>query len=305
MHPGGTFLDTIRAAEQSYSENVWTGSVVLPEDFPGQAIEILIQGARDMAGNEMVPVILYRAPSKVTRAEGGTVISDDGRVTLQLSPNSVSEDDVIKISALGSFPSGDPGAVPVTQLYRISGETAVFRKPAILGIVFDTSDVAVSSLPYDPDSLFIGRISSTDSSLSWVGGTVDTAAAPRRITTWIDTLGLYAVFENRGFTIPTYSLLGNLTCQPRIFSPGGSVFEPRTNILFDLMESEEVTINIFNPAGRLKRTLVRGKAMRPGSNSVLWDGKDDSGRIVVSGLYIITVETPRKAAATTVGVLNK
>ncbi|MEE9166613.1 MAG: FG-GAP-like repeat-containing protein [Candidatus Neomarinimicrobiota bacterium] len=306
LHPGRAFPDTIWATQQSFSENVWTGSLVLPDTgFSGEAIEIVIQRARNMAGIDMMPTTFYRSPSKVTRAEGGTVISDDGMVTLQLSPNSVPEDDVVKIRALASSPPDSQGAVPVTRLYRISGETSVLRKPAVLRMVYDTSLVSLSSLPYDPDSLFIGHVSNTDSTVRWAGGTIDTTAGSRRITTWIDTLGLYAVFENRGFQVPAFKALDNLTCQPRIFSPGGGVFDARTNILFDLNENEKVTIRIFNPAGRLKRTVVSGDLMQKGSNAVSWDGMDDEGQVLVSGLYIITVETSRKTGATTVGVLNK
>ena len=45
--------------------------------------------------------------------------------------------------------------------------------------------------------------------------------------------------------------------------------------------------------------------MNQGSNAVVWDGRDYDGNVVVSGLYIVTVEAGSKMAKKTVGVMNK
>ena len=95
-------------------------------------------------------------------------------------------------------------------------------------------------------------------------------------------------------------------CQPRIFSPAGSVFEfPHTNILFDLSSSDNVTARIFNLSGKIKRTIKPEQSLSPGSNVIVWDGKDFDGSIVPSGLYIVTLESSDTILRTTVGVLNR
>jgi len=97
-----------------------------------------------------------------------------------------------------------------------------------------------------------------------------------------------------------------IVCQPRIFSPkgSGSVFEfTETNILYSLERSEEVTARIFNLSGRLKRVL--DQAAGPGHQVMNWDGKDSNGKIVPSGLYIVTLEKEDTILRTTVGVLNR
>ncbi|MCH8070079.1 MAG: VCBS repeat-containing protein, partial [Candidatus Marinimicrobia bacterium] len=306
LHPEGALLDTIWAEEQSYSGNVWTGVVNLPEDYPGRAIKIMIKRAKDLRGNEMIPVTIFRTPSKVISSIGGTIISEDGRVTLQLSPNAVTEDVVIRIHPVESFilASVDTTASLIESVYKITPEFLVLEKPTILSILYDTSSSPTALLGFNPNSLFIGRIN-TDSSLTWIGGTIDTTRGSRRISASIDTLGHYAVFKNIGFPVGEFRRLGNLTCQPRIFSPRGGTFATKTSIIFDMQESEKVTVRIFNPAGRLKRTLFEGQIMNPGKNTVSWDGRDDRKKIVVSGLYIVTVETAKTSKATTVGVLNK
>jgi flagellar hook assembly protein FlgD len=51
----------------------------------------------------------------------------------------------------------------------------------------------------------------------------------------------------------------------------------------------EVTIEIFDVSGRHVRTLVSG-AERPGQRAVSWDGRDDRGRPVGSGVYYYRLE---------------
>jgi flagellar hook assembly protein FlgD len=97
-----------------------------------------------------------------------------------------------------------------------------------------------------------------------------------------------------------------LVCQPRIFSPAGSIFEfTQTNILYDLNEPGDVTARIFNLAGRLKRTIKPEFAGQLGHQVMNWDGRDSKGNVVPSGLYIVTLEKSNTMLRTTVGVLNR
>jgi len=46
----------------------------------------------------------------------------------------------------------------------------------------------------------------------------------------------------------------------------------------------EVEITIYNLLGKLVRTLIK-RRQYPGEHKVLWDGKDDYGKQVASGIY--------------------
>jgi len=61
-------------------------------------------------------------------------------------------------------------------------------------------------------------------------------------------------------------------------------FNPQTWIDFSLPSAQIVSLRIYDERGRLVRTLVDGLAAE-GDNQVLWDGKDNSGRGVASGVY--------------------
>jgi len=57
-----------------------------------------------------------------------------------------------------------------------------------------------------------------------------------------------------------------------------------TKIEFTLPHSGFVSLNIYDLLGRKVRTLV-SENLTPGYKSVLWDGKDDSGKEAASGIY--------------------
>ena len=62
-------------------------------------------------------------------------------------------------------------------------------------------------------------------------------------------------------------------------------FNPTTTIAFELPRSSDVHLTIYNLAGQQIRTLLDG-AMEGGSHKSVWDGKNDLGRDVASGVYL-------------------
>ncbi len=61
-------------------------------------------------------------------------------------------------------------------------------------------------------------------------------------------------------------------------------FNPSTTIAYSLAESRPASITIHNTLGQTVRTL-RDIPRSAGRHAVLWDGRDDSGRPVSSGVY--------------------
>lgn len=62
-------------------------------------------------------------------------------------------------------------------------------------------------------------------------------------------------------------------------------FNPSTTLRYDLKESVNVQLMVYNILGQQVRTLVNG-AQTAGRQSINWDGRDDLGRQVSSGIYI-------------------
>ncbi len=68
-------------------------------------------------------------------------------------------------------------------------------------------------------------------------------------------------------------------------------FNPATTIEFTLPRAEDVTLTIYNTLGQRVVRLISGSQMAAGSHQVIWNGKDDSGTLVGSGLYYYEITT--------------
>jgi len=90
-----------------------------------------------------------------------------------------------------------------------------------------------------------------------------------------------------------------------MFSPRGGGHSTETNISFYLGKDSDVTIKIYNLAGRLINTVCENKYMTQGTNSIQWDGRDEENAICISGLYVVLIQAQKEKSTETVMVLNK
>lgn len=68
-------------------------------------------------------------------------------------------------------------------------------------------------------------------------------------------------------------------------------FNPTTNISYQLAESGKTDLLIYNVKGQIVRGLVND-IQNPGVYNIIWDGKDDKGKSVSSGVYFYLLKTP-------------
>ncbi|MDO9578200.1 MAG: FlgD immunoglobulin-like domain containing protein [Candidatus Cloacimonadales bacterium] len=73
-------------------------------------------------------------------------------------------------------------------------------------------------------------------------------------------------------------------------------FNPSTTIAFNLPESGQVTLEIYNIKGQKVKTLIDAQ-LSSGSYSVTWNGKNDAGKLVSSGEYISKLKVNGEEAA--------
>ena len=66
-------------------------------------------------------------------------------------------------------------------------------------------------------------------------------------------------------------------------------FNPETHILYSLSQKGMVKLTVYNTLGRRVRTLFQGE-QTTGQYTVTWDGKDDAGLAVNSGVYVCRLE---------------
>jgi hypothetical protein len=76
----------------------------------------------------------------------------------------------------------------------------------------------------------------------------------------------------------------------KLHEPYPNPFNPRTTIRFDLHEAADVTLAIYNLRGQYVRTVV-STTLAAGRYQRSWQGEDDSGHSVASGLYFVRLES--------------
>ncbi len=67
-------------------------------------------------------------------------------------------------------------------------------------------------------------------------------------------------------------------------------FNPQTTISFRLLRSSDVSVDVYNVLGENIRTLVFGRKTA-GRHSILWNGRDENGEEVPSGIYFYRLAT--------------
>jgi len=86
--------------------------------------------------------------------------------------------------------------------------------------------------------------------------------------------------EEQGKTVLSYSLAQNYP----------NPFNPTTEIKFSIAKSSRVTLTIYDLLGRKVKTLVNSN-LNAGLHKVTWNGTNESGKKVGSGLYLYRIES--------------
>ena len=76
-----------------------------------------------------------------------------------------------------------------------------------------------------------------------------------------------------------------------LFQNQPNPFSPETRISFDLAKAGPVGLVIYGVNGRLIRRLL-GDTREAGRHTAVWDGRDDAGKKVDSGVYFYQLTAP-------------
>ena len=92
-------------------------------------------------------------------------------------------------------------------------------------------------------------------------------------------------------TLPSDVDEGDLTFRVnRLYQNRPNPFNPTTEVRFSLAQAGQVEVAIYDVNGRLVKTLVDSK-MEAGLHSAVWDGTNDRGNKVGSGVYWSKMKT--------------
>ncbi|NKB71127.1 MAG: hypothetical protein GKR89_28995 [Candidatus Latescibacteria bacterium] len=233
-------------------------------------------------------------------ARGGRLVNASGDVELYFPPAALApgagEVAIQPLDETELSATAPAGLVALSQAYWIDAGSAQLGQKATLTMRYS---------PEQADDLNgrhagIFRLDS-DGQWQWMGGTVDADQA--RIRTAIGQLGTYAVFAAQPAT-GQGPAVADLSCQPRLLSPRSGGFAGQTAISFTLGKAAATSVAVFDMEGHLVRRLADGAALTPGVNALAWDGRDQDGRLVYEGPYVILVEAGGHSAKQIVVVVN-
>jgi hypothetical protein len=173
------------------------------------------------------------------------------------------------MSVYGSNLTVDGAALPensTIEVYTTNGtlvgkslyQNNVLKFMPVYG--FDSDDPQTSSYPKEGDELFV-HVNGTKAiqSIIWQGlGAV----------TKLDKLTSTSVLPEQ------FSLSQNYP----------NPFNPETTIDYVSGSSQRITITVYNPLGQKVRLLMN-EVKAPGTYRISWDGTDDNGKPVASGVY--------------------
>jgi len=100
-------------------------------------------------------------------------------------------------------------------------------------------------------------------------------------------------------------LLGTLSSQPEVpparhlqIQAAPNPFNPQTEISFILDRDQPVSLDILDTRGHLVRAIFSSEFLHEGVNRADWNGRDNQGRELPSGLYMARIRTLNQTAVT-------
>ncbi len=234
----------------------------------------------DTAGHKEFDQVHIFFNSSVNSEAGGVVKSHDNRAKITFPSNSLPRTTIVTVNPAAE--ESTPSAAPISfQAYDFAPEgLRLYRlKPATIQFFIEAAALSRSKIK---ETLTITRWDGK----TWlpIGGTIDTQRGT--ISTVVSMLGRYTITTRPAIKTDEKTAISDLTCQPRVFSPS----RESTWISFQLNHPDDITIKIYNEAGRLRRLLRESEPLPIGGHVFEWDGRDDEDRRVVSNFYIVTVE---------------
>jgi M6 family metalloprotease-like protein len=206
------------------------------------------------------------------KAGGGTVRALGGAVAVDLAPGALDRDLLLAVTEGAVAPP--QGALPVSPAYQV-GPGMALGEVSQISIEYDPA-----GLPGDPRRLGVYR--AEGGAWSYLGGTLDEGGG--RVLAEIDRLGVYQLAWRPDN--PPLARLQSGAASGAKPNPFGT----RTTISYQLARPSKVSLKIYNAAGQLVRDLEQGQKAS-GLHRAAWDGTDDGGRRVASGVYLYRLET--------------
>ena len=113
----------------------------------------------------------------------------------------------------------------------------------------------------------------------------DTPPAAGTYAYWLEDVDTQGNTSLHGPLVITFT---NTPSSFRLAQSRPNPFNPTTTIAYDLPSAEQVVLRIYDTLGRQVRTLINERQVA-GFHEVVWDGRNQEGRLTGSGIYFYTL----------------
>jgi hypothetical protein len=255
---GSTFPYTIATGEPNDSTYVWTIPGTLSNSCK---VKVVAYDAASNQGNDTSDANFAIAPPPDVTPPQVTVVRPNGGEVFH-----VASQDTIKWIATDNV-----GVDSVSIYYSIDGGASF---PCTVAAGEPNDSLYVWTIPDTPSDSCIVKIVAYDPSLNTGEDASDS---------------LFSIHSQVGTRpIPEVASFGLLQNYP-------NPFNPMTRIEFSLDERARVSVRIYDISGKVVRTLVQ-ETMSVGKHSIPWNGEDEYGSPVASGVYVCRLETQGQEA---------
>ncbi len=214
--------------------------------------------ASNWVGDTTITVSL--TVSLIKRGSGWLARSPDEQFEMKGSSNSAVKS--TRIAVLDSMLSAHDGAS-----YKVLTDGVVLAEPVLVSMPALTNDQAIYLLGTAGDYVELASVSDGE-----------------RVSAWTASMGAFKLGP-RTIIVPEKSQLSQNYPNP---------FNPSTTIDFDIGFldglNQDIAFSIYNIRGQEVRNLMETQ-MQPGSYSITWNGLDDQGKQVSSGIYFARLMT--------------
>jgi len=278
----------------------------------GLDVEIFSGGVKD-EDDKVIDLLTFKGTiaigtgtTELISVNGGTVTagetSSSGKyqVTLIIPEKAVADTIRITVKKLKSteapsmeFADVSSEITPLPLIFEISPRSLKFKKMVTLVMHYSTDDYESVGLSSSDEKYF--KIYYYRDSLSWranksngwlkLGGTVETS--PNNVTTKIGGGGIYALICDK--SNKDKLKIEYVEISPNPISPNGNGYNDEATIKIKTSADGEMSIRIFDTEGNKVRNLLEEVDTAAGINEFTFDGKDDFGTILKTGIYIIHV----------------
>ena len=235
------------------------------------------------------PVVIVGV--NMIRAGQGSELSLEGDFHLNILPGSLPDNTWVSVielpesawlplnceelDALPRLPE-DVEHVPVSPAYSLSPAALKLSDPATLTLTYD-----VEKAGEEPVGIYYLR----NGSWVYVGGVTDPCR--KTISAGIIHLGYYNAMSGApGDIAPDLLIPAEFKLHQNYPNP----FNPVTTIGFDLPRSSNVSLIVYDMLGRQAARLIESR-LPYGVHRAVWDGRNDAGIALASGVYIVQLRT--------------